>query len=97
MMYAMSVGKRKDKGTMVNDEYAQRSAPHGRSYVVYTFTFVYGYMDVDGNIMGMSYWGNCPICKGPLEEIYYGGGVTKHECRNCVKNFVTSITSEYEN
>ena len=37
-------------------------------------------MDVDDN-MGMSYWGNCPICKGPLEEVYYGGGVTKHECR----------------
>ena len=51
-------------------------------------------MDVDGNIMGMSYWGNCPICKGPLEEIYYGGGVTKHECRNCVKNFVTSIYND---
>ena len=29
------------------ESYNNRSAPHGRSYVVYTFTYVYGYMDVD--------------------------------------------------
>ena len=43
--------------------------------------------------MKLSYWGKCHICNAPLEEVYYGGGVTKHECRNCVKNFVTSISS----
>ena len=49
----------------------------------------------DGDIkMSMSYWGNCPICKGPLEEVYYGGGKTKHECRSCVKHFVTSIYND---
>ena len=46
--------------------------------------------------MKLSYWGKCPICNAPLEEVYYGGGVTKHECNNCVKNFVTSITSDYD-
>ena len=38
----------------------------------------------------------CPICEGPLEEVYYGGGVTKWECKGCVKHFITSITSDYE-
>jgi len=57
------------------------------------------YNDVDGNDdgdikMSMSFWGNCPICKGPLEEVYYGGGKTKHECRSCVKHFVTSIYND---
>ena len=64
--------------------------------MVYTTAYIYGYMDVDDN-MGMSYWGRCPICKAPLEEVYYGGGVTKHECRNCVKHFVTSIYNDPEN
>jgi hypothetical protein len=54
-------------------------------------------MDDDGDDgMKLSYWGKCPICNAPLEEVYYGGGVTKHECNNCVKNFVTSITSDYD-
>ena len=46
---------------------------------------------------GMS-WADepCPICEGPLEEVYYGGGVTKWECNRCAKNFITSITSEYD-
>tara|TARA_A100000172_G_scaffold72732_1_gene53976 strand:+ start:127 stop:366 length:240 start_codon:yes stop_codon:yes gene_type:complete len=48
----------------------------------------------DGSPSASSYWGNCPICKGPLEEVYYGGGVTKHECKSCVKNFVTSIYND---
>ena len=42
------------------------------------------------------YWERCPICHGPLEEIYYGGGVTKHECNRCVKHFVTEIYNEKE-
>ena len=54
-------------------------------------------MDDNGNdSMKLSYWGKCPICNAPLEEVYYGGGVTKHECNNCVKNFVTSISSDYD-
>ena len=46
---------------------------------------------------GMS-WADekCPICEGPLEEVYYGGGVTKWECKGCVKNFITSISSDYD-
>ena len=68
--------------------------------MVYVIRILYN--DVDGNDdgdikMSMSYWGNCPICKGPLEEVYYGGGKTKHECRNCVKHFVTSIYNDPEN
>ena len=62
--------------------------------MVYTYRWIYDVMDDNGNdSMKLSYWGNCPICDAPLEEVYYGGGVTKHECRNCVKNFVTSISS----
>jgi hypothetical protein len=52
-----------------------------------------GYGD---DVVTLSYWGECPICKGPLEEVYYGGGVTKHECNKCVKNFVTSIYNDYD-
>ena len=51
---------------------------------------------VGADVMYLIYWGECHICRGPLEEVYYGGGVTKHECNNCVKNFVTSITSDYD-
>ena len=62
--------------------------------MVYTYRWIYDVMDDNGNdSMKLSYWGNCPICDAPLEEVYYGGGVTKHECKNCVKNFVTSISS----
>jgi hypothetical protein len=42
------------------------------------------------------YWTRCPICHGPLEEVYYGGGVTKRECNRCVKHFVTEIYNEKE-
>ncbi len=50
-------------------------------------------MDVDVymGIDGYNYWERCPICHGPLEEVYYGGGVTKWECNRCVKHFVTEI------
>ena len=62
--------------------------------MVYTYRWVHDGMDDYGDDdMKLSYWGKCPICKAPLEEVYYGGGVTKHECNNCVKNFVTSISS----
>ena len=56
----------------------------------------YSGMDVDDNmsIDGYKYWERCPICHGPLEEVYYGGGVTKHECNRCVKHFVTEIYNE---
>ena len=65
--------------------------------MVYTYRWIYDVMDDNGNdSMKLSYWGNCPICDTPLEEVYYGGGVTKHECNNCVKNFVTSISSDYD-
>ena len=53
-------------------------------------------MDVDDNMVEINYWERCPICHGPLEEIYYGGGVTKHECNRCVKHFVTEIYNEKE-
>ena len=64
--------------------------------MVYVFYYLYNTLDgYDyGDDMSLSYWGNCPICKGPLEEVYYGGGVTKHECKSCVKNFVTSIYND---
>ena len=67
--------------------------------MVYTYRWIYDVMDDNGNdsmnrfYLVKSFWGKCPICNAPLEEVYYGGGVTKHECRNCVKNFVTSISS----
>ena len=65
--------------------------------MVYTHRWVYDVMDDNGDAsIKLSYWGNCPICDAPLEEVYYGGGVTKHECNNCVKNFVTSISSDYD-
>jgi hypothetical protein len=65
--------------------------------MVYTYRWVHDVVDDNGDVsMKLSYWGNCPICDAPLEEVYYGGGVTKHECNNCVKNFVTSISSEYD-
>ena len=65
--------------------------------MVYTYRWVHDGMDGYGDDdMKLSYWGKCPICNAPLEEVYYGGGVTKHECRNCVKNFVTSISSDYD-
>ena len=53
-------------------------------------------MDVDVymGIDGYNYWERCPICHGPLEEVYYGGGVTKWECNRCVKHFVTEIYNE---
>ena len=52
---------------------------------------MYGVCMVERN-----YWTRCPICHGPLEEVYYGGGVTKHECNRCVKHFVTEIYNEKE-
>ena len=65
--------------------------------MVYTYRWVYDGMDGYGDVsVSLSYWGNCPICKGPLEEVYYGGGVTKWECKGCVKNFITSISSDYD-
>ena len=64
--------------------------------MVYTYSWVYDVMDGYGDD-GMS-WADepCPICDGPLEEVYYGGGVTKWECKGCVKHFITSITSDYD-
>ena len=64
--------------------------------MVYTYRWVYDVVDGYGDGLRMS-WADekCPICEGPLEEVYYGGGVTKWECKGCVKNFITSISSEY--
>ncbi len=53
-------------------------------------------MDVDDSMVDRKYWERCPICHGPLEEVYYGGGVTKHECNRCVKHFVTEIYNEID-
>ncbi len=63
-------------------------------YIVWAFC---NSMDVDDNMVieGIgNYWERCPICHGPLEEVYYGGGVTKWECNRCVKHFVTEIYNE---
>ena len=62
--------------------------------MVYTYRWVHDAMDDNGND-GMS-WADepCPICEGPLEEVYYGGGVTKWECNKCAKNFITSIYND---
>ena len=63
--------------------------------MVYTYSWVHDAMDDYGNDdMKSSFYGKCPICNGPREEVYYGGGVTKHECNNCAKNFITSITND---
>ena len=51
---------------------------------------------VDRIMVVRNYWERCPICHGPLEEVYYGGGVTKYECNRCVKHFVTEIYNEKE-
>jgi hypothetical protein len=51
---------------------------------------------VDIYMVERKFWQKCPICHGPLEEIYYGGGVTKLECNRCVKHFVTEIYNEKE-
>ena len=65
--------------------------------MVYTYSWVHDVMDGYGDdVMTLSYWGECPICKGPLDEVYYGGGVTTHACNTCVTNFVTRITSDYD-
>ena len=40
----------------------------------------------------MSYTDYCPICKHPLDKVYYGGGTFKYECEPCGKHYVTSIT-----
>ena len=65
--------------------------------MVYTYRWVHDVVDGYGDGLRMS-WADekCPICKGPLEEVYYGGGVTKWECKGCVKHFITSITSDYD-
>tara|TARA_R100001443_G_scaffold115711_2_gene134109 strand:- start:273 stop:470 length:198 start_codon:yes stop_codon:yes gene_type:complete len=62
--------------------------------MVYTYRWVHDAMDDNGNDI-MS-WADepCPICEGPLEEVYYGGGVTKWECNKCAKNFITSIYND---
>ena len=62
--------------------------------MVYTYSWVHDAMDDYGND-DMS-WADepCPICEGPLEEVYYGGGVTKWECNKCAKNFITSIYND---
>ena len=65
--------------------------------MVYTYRWVHDVVDGYGDGLRMS-WADepCPICDEPLEEVYYGGGVTKWECKGCVKHFITSITSEYD-
>ena len=65
--------------------------------MVYTYRWVHDGVDGYGDALLMS-WADetCPICEGPLEEVYYGGGVTKWECKGCVKHFITSITSDYD-
>ena len=64
--------------------------------MVYTYCWVHDVVDGYGDGLRMS-WADekCPICEGPLEEVYYGGGVTKWACKGCVKNFITSISSDY--
>ena len=65
--------------------------------MVYTYRWVHDGVDGYGDVILMS-WADekCPICEGPLEEVYYGGGVTKWECKGYVKHFITSITSDYD-
>ena len=65
--------------------------------VVYLTSCLYSDMDVDvymDDLEKYNYWERCPICHGPLEKIYYGGGTHKWECKGCVKHFVTEIYND---
>jgi len=49
--------------------------------------------------MDINYWRNqwlerCPICHGPLEEVYFGGGTYRNECSRCVKHFTMEEINE---
>jgi len=45
----------------------------------------------------VSYTDYCPICKHPLDKVYYGGGTFKYECEPCGKHYVTSISGGPKN